>query len=174
MPQNAAKSRQIKPPGRVPYIPAPVRKRVLARHISGESNRCIAIKERIDRGTVGRILSQKEVVQKIARYQSRVLDMVPEAIRAVKAALSSPDERIRMQAAAKVLEGTGVLNRGGIEQTLEIANHASSPAHGKERVHRILSDLIAMTIQKHHDYDIPLPEKLTRFLPNGKAALEDF
>jgi hypothetical protein len=94
MPQIAAKNRQIQLTGRVPYIPAPFRKSALARHISGESNRCIALKERIDRSTVSRILSQKEVVQKIARYQSRVLDIVPEAIRVVEAALSSPDERI--------------------------------------------------------------------------------
>jgi hypothetical protein len=93
MPQIAAKNRQIKPSGRVSYIPAPVRKRVLACHISGESNRCIAIKEGIDRGTVARILSHREVVQKIAQSQSRVLDIVPEAIRVVEAALSSPDER---------------------------------------------------------------------------------
>jgi hypothetical protein len=143
---------------------------VLARHISGESNRRIATTEGIDRGTVSRILSQREVVEKIARYQSRVFDIVPEAIRVVEAALSSPDERIRTQAAIKVLEGTGVLNRGGIEQAIEIANQASSPTHGKERVHGILSDIIAMTIQKHHDFDVPLPVKPTRFLPNKKAA----
>jgi hypothetical protein len=170
MPKIAAKSRQIKPSGRVPYIPAPVRKRVLARHISGESNLCIAIKERIDRGTVGRILSQKEVVRKIARYQSRVLEIVPEAIRVIEAALSSRDERIRVQAAIKVLEGTSVLNRGGIEQTIEIAHQASSPTNRREGVHRILSDIIAMTIQKHYDFDIPLPEKIARFLPKSEPA----
>jgi hypothetical protein len=74
-----------------------------------------------------------------------------------------------MQAAVKFLEGTGVLNRGGIEQTIEIALQASSPVHGKERVHSIISDIIAMTIQKNQDHDVPLPEKLRRFCPNAKA-----
>ena len=75
-------------------------------------------------------------MQKIARYQSRVLDVVPKAIDVLAAALSSPDQRIRMQAAIKVLEGTGVLNRGGIEQTIEIANQASHQHMERARTER--------------------------------------
>src|SRR5664280_3089158 len=125
MPKIATKNRQSKPI-RGSYIPAPVRKRVVGLHVAGESNRCIAITEGIDRGTVSRILSQKEVVQRIARYQTRVFDILPKALSVVEAALSSPNERIRLQVAVRVLEGTGVLNRGGIEQSIAIANQASS------------------------------------------------
>ena len=75
-----------------------------------------------------------------------------------------------MQVAIKVLAGTSVLNRGGIAQTIEIAHQASAATNRKERVHRILSDIIAMTIQKHYDFDIPLPEKIARFLPKSEPA----
>ena len=47
---------------------------------NGESKREIARVEGIGRDTVGRILSQQEVVETIARYQSQLLDMVPKAI----------------------------------------------------------------------------------------------
>jgi hypothetical protein len=171
MPQIAAKSRQSKPTRRGSYIPAPVRKRVVGLHVAGESNRCIAITEGIDRGTVSRILSQKEVVQRIARYQATILAIVPKAIRVVEAALSSPDQRIRMQAAVKVLEGTGVLNRGGIEQAIAIASQASSPTHGDERVHAILGQIIEMTIRKHQTHNIALPDEMIRLLPAAGAPL---
>jgi hypothetical protein len=130
MPRNAANNSQKKPKERRSYIAAPVRERVLARYIAGESKRRIATTEQIDRGTVSRILSQKEIVEKLAECQSRVLDILPKAISVLKASLSSPDERIRMQAATKILEGTGVLNRGGIHQTLQIPKEASMSALG--------------------------------------------
>ena len=59
MPRKAAKQLQIQPKRRVLYTPEPVRVRVVARHIEGESNREIARNEAIDRDTVGRILSQQ-------------------------------------------------------------------------------------------------------------------
>lgn len=170
MPRTAAKNRQSKPKRHGSYTPEPVRKRVLARHVSGESNRAIAIAEKIDRGTVGRILSQKEVVEKLAGYQSRLLELVPMAIRATEAALKSRNERIRMQAAARVLEGTGVLNRSGIEQAVAMANRASSPGQ-EERLRGVIGEIIDMTIQKHQTHNIPLPKRMSRVLSEGTGVL---
>ena len=72
---------------------------MLARHMSGESNRHIASEEGIDRETVGRILSQREVVQMIAQYQSRLLSIVPKAIRVYEEALECDDLRVALAAA---------------------------------------------------------------------------
>jgi hypothetical protein len=80
MPRKAANLGQIKPKSRGLYTPEPVRGRVLARHMNGESNREIARIEGIDRETVGRILSQQEVVNLIAQNQARLLSLVPKAI----------------------------------------------------------------------------------------------
>ena len=77
MVQKTAKWRQTRPKPRDLYTPVPVRGRVLARHIAGASNRQIAAEEGIDRETVGRILSQHEVVQMFAQYQQRLLAIVP-------------------------------------------------------------------------------------------------
>lgn len=159
MTRIAAKSIQIQPKRRTSYTPKPVQKRVVALHVAGKSNRKIALAERIDRATVGRIVSQEELVQKLAQSQSRVLDIIPKALRVVEAALSSPDRRIRFQAAIKVLEGTGVLNRSGIEPSIEIAKRASLPTRGDERVRGIVGDIVEMTIEKSRSHAISLPGK---------------
>jgi hypothetical protein len=62
------------------YTPGPVRNRVVARHINGESNRRIAAAEGIDRVTVSKILSQKEILVMKAQSQTLLFGMVPEAI----------------------------------------------------------------------------------------------
>jgi hypothetical protein len=172
MTRIAAKNGQGKEKERGLYIPATVQKRVVALHVAGKSNRKIALAERIDRATVGRIVSQKELVQKLAQSQSRVLDIIPKALRVVEAALSSPDRRIRFQAAIKVLEGTGVLGRGEIERTIENANRAASPKHGDERVRGIVGEIVEMTIQKHHTHGISLPDKMLRLLPSAETTGE--
>ena len=172
MRENAAKKGQSRPKQRTSYTPKPVEMRVLERHISGESNRCIAINEGINRTTVARILSRGEVVQQIAQCQSRLFDLVPAAIREVESALSSPDRRIRLRMAVKVLEGTGILNRNGIEQTIAIANQASSPTNGNERVHGVLGEIIGMTIQKSRTHGISLPTEMARLLPSAETTVE--
>ena len=50
-------------------------------HVKGESNREIARQEGIGRDMVGLILSQQEVVQKIAQCRTRLLDLVQQAIK---------------------------------------------------------------------------------------------
>jgi hypothetical protein len=172
MSQNAAKNSGRRPKQRVSYKSKPVQQRIVALHISGESNRKIAITEGIDRGTVGRIVSHGKLVQQIAQCQLRLFDLVPAAIREVESALSSADQRIRMRAAIKVLEGIGVLNRGGIEQSIENASRASSATHGNERIRGVLGQIVEMTIQKHQTHDIPLPDEMVRLLPSAETTVE--
>ena len=99
MPRKTAKPGQTRLKKRDLYTPAPVRARVVTRHIGGESNRRIAAEESINRETVGRILSQPEVVQMIVQYRSRLLAMVPKAISVYGQVLDSDDERVRAAAA---------------------------------------------------------------------------
>jgi len=91
LPKKPAKHRQKPPKKRGPYTPPPVQVRVVAKHLTGRSNCEIARQEGIDRGTVGRILSQTEVIQQIARYQAQLLNLVPEAINVYKLALAGND-----------------------------------------------------------------------------------
>jgi len=60
--------------------------------MNGQSNREIAKAEAIDRSTVGRILSQQEVVNLVAQNQSHLLSLVPRAIEVCEEAMESDDE----------------------------------------------------------------------------------
>ncbi len=55
------------------YTPQPVQARVIERNLAGASNREIAREEGLDRETVHRILSQRELVEVLAENQSRLL-----------------------------------------------------------------------------------------------------
>src|SRR5205807_421954 len=94
----------------------PVQQRIIARYMSGQSNRQIASEEKIDRETVSRILSQQEVTELIAQYQSRLLSIVPKAIRVYEEALDSDDLRLAFAAATKLMERIHVLGNGFVEQ----------------------------------------------------------
>jgi hypothetical protein len=154
MSQKTAKFRQIKPKSRGLYTPEPVRGRVLARHISGASNREIARVERIDRETVSRILTQPEIAQMMEQYRSRLLMMVPKAISAYEQALDSDDERIKVAAATKLLEGLRVFPRAGIEQA------KAEPDHQKRLL--MLGQVMEMVLYKSERYGISLPPGLDR------------
>ena len=105
---------------------------MITRHLSGELKRKIARSEGIGRDTVGRILSQQEVVEAVARYQSRLLDMVAKAIDVYDRALASDDLHLATATATKLLEGMQVLHKGGFEQTLQMANRASPETKARE------------------------------------------
>ena len=105
------------------HTPKPKQTRVIARHLNGESNRKIAREERIDRETVSRILSQKELVIMLAEQQSRLLRLAPKALDVYEEALSSDDLGLATVTATKVLEGTGVLNKQGMQNTINWAGH---------------------------------------------------
>lgn len=68
------------------------------------------------------------MVETIARYQSRLLDMAPKAIAAYEEALASGDLHLAAATATKILEDMQVLHKGGIEQTIQMANLASPEA----------------------------------------------
>jgi hypothetical protein len=158
MPQKATKARQNRPKERTLYTPEPVRGRVINRHISGQSSRQIASEEGIDRETVGRILSQREVVQLIAQYQARVLSLVPKAIAAYEEILDSDNLHLKAAIATKLLEGLQVLHKGGIEQTIEIANRASPELERKDRECLVLGQVMQMVLEKKKRFDIDAPE----------------
>jgi hypothetical protein len=115
MPRKTVNCQQKPANRRELYTPPPVRSRVIARHVNGQSNRRIAREEGIDSQTVSRILSQREVVDLIAQYQTRLLEMLPKAVGVYDEALSSGDLRIAAGTATKLLEGFKVLPKDGIE-----------------------------------------------------------
>jgi hypothetical protein len=150
MPGKAAKSRRTPPKKRKPYTPEPVRGRVIARHMTGQSNRQIASEEGIDRDTVGRILSNPEIAQLMAQYRSRLLLLVPKAISTYEQALDSEDERVRAGAATKLLEGLQVFPKGSAEPP------PLPPNHDEKRL-LMLGQIMEMMIVKHERYGVPLP-----------------
>jgi hypothetical protein len=154
MPQKTAKCRQLQPNKWGLYTPEPVRGRVIARHVTGQSNRQIAVAEGIDRETVGRILSQREVAELTAQYRSRLLAMVPKAIAVYDAALSSDDERLRVETATKLLEGFQVLPKGGIEQ------QPAPEMDSEQQKHLVLGQMLEMVLTKKQHYAIALPPEL--------------
>jgi hypothetical protein len=162
MPKEPAKLGQIEPKKRAPYTAAPVQLRVIERHVKGESNREIARQEGIGRDTVGRILSQQEVVERIAQGQARVLDLIPKAIGVYEKVLTSDDLPLATATAAKVPEGMHVLSKGGIEETIALANKASPEAEHEQRRIQMLGQMTDMMINKARRYDMPLPSGLER------------
>lgn len=150
MPQNATKNRQKPPKARSLYTPEPVRGRVIARHVTGESNRQIATAEKIDRETVGRILSLGEVAELMGQYRSRLLCMVPKAIDVYEEALASDDERVRVAAATKLLEGMGVLSKGAVDQP------PPEPDRRQQKT-LVLGQLMELMLSRHEQFGMPLP-----------------
>jgi hypothetical protein len=139
-----------------------VQARVVSRHLIGESKREIARVEGIGRDTVGRILSQQEVVETIARYQSRLLDIVPKAIGAYEEALASDDLHLAAATATKLLEGMQVLHKGGLDKTLQMAKRASPESNEQERRLLMLGQIMEGMLEKSRAYNIPLPPYIER------------
>jgi hypothetical protein len=129
-----------------------VRKRVIVRHISGESNRRISAEEQIDRGTVARILTGSEGAALIARYREQLLAMVPQAMAVYKQLLNSKDERVRAAAATKILEWLLVFPKGGVcpEQTMPEQDN-------DQRKLLFLGQITEMMLYKQRRYGVPLP-----------------
>ncbi len=155
VPGNRSKSRQNNQQTRDLYTPEPVRQRVLARHLSGESNRGIAEGEGIGRDTVARILGTREVIEMISSYQSQLLSMVPKAIAVYDQALYSDDERVRIAAATRLLESTGVRQKGGLERALE--NGAALQRDREQQRLVVLGQLTDAMLNKAQKYGVPLP-----------------
>ncbi len=111
---------------RGPYTPQPVQARVIERHLDGASNRQIAKEVGLDRETVSRILSQRELAELRAQQQSQLQRLVSKALQVYEKLLDSPDDRLAAATATKILEGTGIMDGQGL-QTAD-----SSPAEPRE------------------------------------------
>jgi hypothetical protein len=164
--QNRAKKRGF-------YTPAPVRARVITRHMSGQSNRRIAREERIDPETVGRILTQQEVAQRIAQYQARLFNLVPTAISVYEDALNSDDLPLATATATKLLEGTHVLSKGGIEETLSIASKASPEADREQKKLLVYGQMIDMAVKKGQRWEMPLSPELESIEEQTRKQVEE-
>jgi len=121
---------------------------------------------KIDRETVSRILSQREVAELTAQYRSQLLGMVPKAISVYEQALASDDERVRVAAATKILEGMGVLPKGGIEQT-------PPEPEREQNMLLFLGRMMEMMLFKHQRYGIPLPPDLNRLEEKTKSQIAE-
>jgi hypothetical protein len=152
---KTAKPAQIKPNRRGLYTPEPVRGRVLVRHMNGASNREMARVEGIDRSTVGRILSQQEVVNLTAQNQSRLLNLVPRAIEVCEQALDSDDERLATATATKILENLQVL--GSLDRAIEIANQVSPEAEQRRQRILMFGEFTDELLNKCHRQGITIP-----------------
>jgi hypothetical protein len=148
------------------YTPPPVRSRVIARHLNGQSNRRIAREEGIDSQTVSRILSQREVVDLIAQYQTRLLEMIPKAVGVYDEALSSGDLRIAAATATKLLEGFQVLPKDGIEL----------PTPEPDRQQRkliFLGQMLEMLLYKKQHYCLTLTPELDGLEEEARKRIEE-
>src|SRR5258706_7521575 len=101
------------------YTPKPVQARVIERHLDGASHRQIAKEEGLDRETVSRILSQRELVEMRAEQQSQLQRLASRALQIYQEALDSPDIRLAVATATKILEGTAVLDGRGLQGTID-------------------------------------------------------
>src|SRR5262245_37174223 len=90
------------------YTPKPKQARIIERHFRGDSKRKIAREERVDRETVTAILSQKEVVMKMAQLQSKALGLGDMALDVLVKAMTSKDLVLAAATSNKLLEGVGI------------------------------------------------------------------
>lgn len=118
-------SKPVRPPADNPerklHTSKPKQTRVIARHLNRESNRKIAREEGIDLATVSRILNQEEVVDTVAKQQSRLLRLGDKAIAVYEEALDCDDLGMAAATATKILEGTGVMNKRGLQGMIDDA-----------------------------------------------------
>jgi hypothetical protein len=166
--RKTSNDRQTTPTKRALYTPEPLQGRVIARHFAGESLRQIATEEGIARDTAGRILSQPEVVEMMARYQSNLLAMVPLALGVYAEALNSDDLRLALVPATKILD---FFYKGGIEQSIEMVNRASPVAEQPDRKLLILGEMIEATLEKKQRWGVDSPE-LDRLESEVNARME--
>lgn len=164
MHRKPAKARRSPTNRKVFYTPEPVRGRVVARHIRGQSNRQIAREEGLDRETVGRVLAQPEIKQMITQYRSQLLSMVPKAIDAYDEALDSDDLRLKAAMATKLLEGFQVFGSGEEQANPELDR--------EQRRLLFLGQLTDMMLTKNRRYSTPLPAGYDRLEAELKDKME--
>jgi hypothetical protein len=138
--------------------------------MTGQSNREIARQEGIDRETVGRILSQQEVVNLIAQNQSRLLNLVPKAIAVCEHALDSDDERLATATATKILENLQVL--GSLDRAIEIANQVSPEAEQRRQRILMFGEFTDELLNKCHRLGITIPQEYGKMEEEVKRRME--
>lgn len=143
---------------------------MIARHMDGQSNRRIASEEGIRRETVGHILSQQEVVEKIAQCQARLFDLVPKAISVYEEALNSDNLPLATATATKLLEGTQVLNKNGIEEITKLANQASPERAAEERQPLMMGRITMGSLEKSRVYKRKLTPKMEELVVHCPGA----
>ena len=160
MPRNSAKPGQDPPlKKRGPYTPEPVQVRVIARHMDGQSNRQIAREERVDRQTVGHILSRQEIVDTNARQWSRLQRMGDKALDVLEEALGCEDRRLAVAVALKIAE---YVFPKSVEQAIQLGTEASPEKQREERRITFLGQMTDMMLTKSKNYDLPLPPDLEK------------
>ena len=87
------------------YLPEPKILRIQQRYVAGENRSEIAKKEKVDRGTVARIVKFPEVQDFIAQAQQEFFGLIPDALAAVRHAL---------QVEKNAMIGLTVLERTGV------------------------------------------------------------
>jgi len=172
---HAEKARQSPPePAKKaagPYTLKPARDRVVALHVTGQSNREIAECEQIDRETVGKILSQKEALEMIARQRCRLKRMADKALDVVERVLTGDDPRLKVPVAMKIVEH--VLPKGTIEETINLANKLSPEAEAKERRLRFIAQAIEGDFVKSEKFGHPIHPKLEHVKRELDRTLEE-
>jgi hypothetical protein len=88
-----------------PYTPKPKQATIIARHLSGQSDREITRQEGVSRGTVYRVRAQSENLMLVQSYREMILDLVPAAIKGLRKLIRKVDR----QAIIETLYGTRVL-----------------------------------------------------------------
>jgi len=152
-----------RPSKRGPYTPKPKQLRVLERHRKGESNRKIASHECLDRCTVGRILTQGEVLQMIAEGQSRLVGLIPDSIAAFKEILGSDDLRAKGKIGTDVLKSCHVLR-------IEVAQPEVNP---RERLESQYVQIVAMAVAKSMKYGTKLPQDVAERLEEVERSMAE-
>jgi hypothetical protein len=129
------------------YLPEPKVLRIQQRYVGGENKSEIAKKEKVDRGTVARIVQFPEVQNFIAQAQQEFFGLVPDAMAALRHAL-----RVEKNPtiALAVLERTGVTAHRGERMQLPETTASES---GYERQARLIA---AVLLEANQQMGVPL------------------
>jgi hypothetical protein len=149
--KNCPKNHRKTTKTRGSYLPEPKVLRIQQRYINGENKSEISKKEKVDRGTVARIVKFPEVQGFIAQMQQEFFGLIPDAMEVIRHSL-----RVEKNPAFayRVLEGTGVAPHQ--RERLQLPDTISSET-GYERQVRLVSNVL---LEGRKGFDIDLPEDL--------------
>jgi hypothetical protein len=111
------------------YLPGPKVLRIQQLYVAGENKSEIAKKEKVDRGTVARILKFPEVRNFIAQAQGEFFGLIPDAMAAIRHALKVENNPT---IALAVLERTGVSAHRG--ERMQMPATAAEDGYSRQAV----------------------------------------